>query len=166
MVISLRPIILKRSAVTPAAPPAGHCVLYSITGQVLLMEDDAGVVRPVDASLESLPFSQPGALTVRAGSARFPIAGGTFEIVSVAAMVGTAPTGTSIIVDVNKNGITIFGTQGNRPTIAIGANNATTGAHSVSSVTTNDYLAVDVDQIGSTVPGSDLVVVIRLQRIA
>lgn len=121
---------------------------------------------PVDGSLETLAFSRAGAMTVGAGVLRFPIKGGTFDIVSVAAMVNTAPTGSSAIIDVNKNGTTIYGTQGNRPTIAISANSATVGAHSVTSVTTGDYLTVDIDQIGSTVAGSDLVVVVRLQRTA
>lgn len=117
-------------------------------------------------SVEVLPFSSAGALTVKTGTSRFPIKGGTFTIVSVAAMVGTAPTGASVLVDVNKNGTTIFGTAANRPTIAAGSNSATVGTHSVTTVTTGDYLTVDVDQIGSTVAGSDLTVVIRLKRTA
>lgn len=121
---------------------------------------------PVDGSLENLLFSMAGTLTVKTGTLRVPIHGGTFDIISIDAMVGTAPTGASAIVDVNKNGTTVYGTQANRPTIAAGTTDATVGAHSVTSVTSGDYLTVDVDQIGSTVAGADLVVSIRLQRTA
>lgn len=121
---------------------------------------------PVDGSLENLLFSKTGALTVGAGVSRVPIHGGTFTIVGVYAMVNTAPTGASLIVDVNKNGTTIYGTQANRPTIAVSTNGAAGGTASVTSVTTGDYLTVDIDQIGSTVAGSNLVVSIRLQRVS
>lgn len=115
---------------------------------------------------DSFPFSSAGVLTVKVGTNRFPIKGGTFQILNVAAMVGTAPTGAAVIVDVNKNGTTIYTTQANRPTVAVSTNSAVVGAHAVTTVTDGDYLTVDVDQIGSTVAGSDLTVVIRIQRIS
>lgn len=117
------------------------------------------------ATSEVVPFTYGGILSVKTGTARFPIAGGTFEIQSVAAAVGTAPTGAAIIVDVNKNGTTIFSTQANRPTIAASGNTATVGAIGVTSLTTGDYLTVDIDQIGSSAAGQDLTVSIRLQRV-
>jgi hypothetical protein len=121
---------------------------------------------PVDASWENCPFSSPGVLAVKVGTGRYPVKGGTFQIQTVAAMVNTAPTGASLIVDVNKNGSTIYGTQGNRPTIAASGTSATVGAHTATTVTDGDYISVDIDQVGSTVPGSDLVIVVRMQRIA
>lgn len=72
----------------------------------------------------------------------------------------TAPTGAAILVDVNKNGTTIFTTQGNRPTIAISAKTSTVIA--VPDVTTfaalSDVLTFDIDQIGSTIAGADLTI--------
>lgn len=121
---------------------------------------------PVDASWECAPFTSAGVLTVKTGTSRFPIKGGTFQIQTVAVMVGTAPTGAAVIVDVNKNGTTIYSNQANRPTVAISGTSATVGAHAATTVTDGDYLTVDIDQIGSTIAGSDLVVMIRLQRIA
>lgn len=120
----------------------------------------------VDASWETCPFSQTGTLTVRTGTSRFPIKGGTFTIQTVAAMVDTAPTGASVIIDVNKNGSTIYGTQSNRPTIAASGTSATVGAHTATTVTDGDYITIDIDQIGSTIAGSNLTVVIRMQRTA
>ena len=118
------------------------------------------------APSESASFSKGGTLGVMSGSFRYPIKGGTFEIVSIAAMVGTAPTGSSLIVDVNKNGVTIFTSQSNRPTISAGGNSAAVGSHSTTTVVDGDYLSVDIDQVGSSVPGSDLVVVVRLRRVS
>jgi hypothetical protein len=80
-------------------------------------------------------------------------------------MVGVAPTGAAAIVDVNKNGTTIFTTQANRPTFAIGSTSATVGQFLRTTVTDGDYLSVDIDQIGSTAAGTDLTVVVRMQRI-
>lgn len=125
---------------------------------------DIKSIRTIEVQTEAAAFSRSGALTVSTGTFRYPIKGGTYTIDSVAAMVGTAPTGASLIVDVKKNGTTIYGTAGNRPTVAAGANAATVGAHSVTTTTTGDYLTVDITQIGSTVAGSDLTVVIRLRR--
>ena len=102
------------------------------------------------------PFSAAGALTVQV----FPLrlyAAQAFTITSIRASVGTAPTGSSLIVDVNKNGTTLFTTQSARPTIAAGTNTATT-VPAVTSVAAGDYLTVDVDQIGSSNAGSDLTV--------
>lgn len=122
---------------------------------------------PVDASWENCPFSSSGVQTVKTGTLRYPVKGGTFQIQTVAAMLGTAPTGaTTFKVDVNKNGTSIYGTQTNRPTWVASANAATVGAHTATTVTDGDYLTIDVDAIGSTVAGSDLVVVIRMQRIS
>lgn len=121
---------------------------------------------PVDASWENCPFSQQGTLSVKTGTSRYPVKGGTFQIQTIAAMVNTAPTGAAVIVDVNKNGTTIYGTQANRPNINAGSTSASVGAHTATTVTDGDYLTVDIDQVGSTVTGSDLVVVVRMQRIA
>lgn len=145
---------------------AGTGTIFTADSKTLWMKGDDNIIRPVDMSWEVLPFSVSGTLTVKVGANRFPIAGGTFQIQTVAAMVGTAPTGASVIVDVNKNGSTLFTTQANRPTIAVSTNSATVGTFTATTVTTGDYITVDVDQIGSTVAGSDLTVVIRLQRIA
>lgn len=72
-----------------------------------------------------------------------------------------APTGTSLIVDVNKNGTTIFTTQGNRPQIAIGAHYDESGTPDITSFAKGDRVSIDVDQVGSTVKGgNDLIITV------
>lgn len=103
-------------------------------------------------------FFKTGVLTVTTGTQRLPI-DGTYTIIGTRLMVGTAPTGASLVVDINKNGTTIYSTQGNRPAIAAGTNAGGPGvAPDVATLAVGDYLTVDIDQVGSSVAGSDLTV--------
>lgn len=103
-----------------------------------------------------LQFQSVGVLTAAAGKA-FVVApyGGTIKKIS--ARVGTTSAGSSIIVDINKNGTTIFTTQANRPTIAAAAVTATlAGTPEILTFAAGDLLSVDIDQIGSGTAGSNL----------
>jgi hypothetical protein len=109
-------------------------------------------------------FFASGPLIVSTGTLRFPIYG-SFTIIGALAMVGTAPTGASLIVDILKNGSTIFTTTGNRPTIAAAANvSQVMVSPDINTVVLNDYLTLNIAQIGSTVAGSDLTVVVVADR--
>jgi hypothetical protein len=105
-------------------------------------------------------FSLAGTLAVQTGTHRiYNDTGVPLTIRSIRASVGTAPSGAAIRVDVNKGGTTIFTTQNNRPSIAIGTN--TSGKFTSMDITAlndGEYLTADVDVIGSGTPGSDLVV--------
>lgn len=128
--------------------------------KAIRVAEAARVVTP-----EAHDFSMVGTLTTKVGTGTIPIVG-SYVIESVSAYANTAPTGTAVIVDVNRNGVTIYGTPANRPTIAAGAKAATVGAHSVTTVGDGDRITVDVDQIGATVAGADLVVTVRLRKTA
>jgi hypothetical protein len=79
-------------------------------------------------------------------------------IVGFWAACGTAPVGAAIIVDVLKNGSTLWPTnRANRPTIRPGSTNG--GGLAVPDITAlapGDVLTIAVVQVGSTVPGADL----------
>ena len=107
-------------------------------------------------------FSIPGTLVVATGVSRLlmPRAG---TVTNVWASINTAPTGASAIFDVNKNGTTIFTTQSARPTIAVSTNSDATSTPAVTSFSAGDYFTVDVDQIGSTVAGSNAVIGIEFK---
>jgi hypothetical protein len=79
--------------------------------------------------------------------------------------VGTAPTGTSIIVDVYKNGSTIFTTSGNRPTISVGSFLDNSSIPDNTGLVSGDYLTIGLVQVGNIISGSDLTVQIELQPI-
>ena len=108
-------------------------------------------------------FQSVGTLTAAAGKA-FVVAPYAGVIKAVKASVGTAPAGSSLIVDINKNGTTIFTTQANRPTIAAAATGATlAGQPSVLTFAAGDLLSVDIDQVGSGTAGSNLAVALVVE---
>lgn len=114
----------------------------------------------LEATARTLSYSESGVLTTIVGTMRlYNDTAATWTIQGVRASAGTAPTGASILVDVNVNGTTIFTTQGNRPTIAISGNTSGKVTNmNVTSVAVGAYLTIDIDQVGSTVAGSDLVI--------
>lgn len=87
---------------------------------------------------------------------------GTITGVSVAA--GTAPTGgaSTITVDVNVAGTTIYTTQANRPAIAVGAFSAVGGAAAANTFTAGQVVTVDIDAVGSTEPGRNVSVTLAV----
>jgi parallel beta-helix repeat protein len=106
-------------------------------------------------------FSEAGTLTTGVGNARlYNLSGVTRTIVGCYVGVGTAPTGADLIVDVNRDGTTIFTTQANRPTIAATTFVSALETPDVTSWGDGTYLTVDKDQVGSTVAGADLVVTV------
>lgn len=107
-----------------------------------------------------LTWNVAGTLTTQTGVAQLPIPKAA-TIGDITIRAATAPTGASIIVDVNKNGTTVFTTQANRPTIAAAGNVSGQKVPDVTSLSIGDYLTVDIDQVGSTIAGADLVVVLR-----
>lgn len=122
------------------------------TGAILVLGTESA---PTMTALANLP----GTVAVGAGTTRlYNKFGRTLTIYSVWASVGTAPTGASLIVDVNKVGTTIFTTQSNRPTIAVSTFFDDTPQPDVNTWADGDYLTFDVDQVGSTAAGADLAV--------
>lgn len=104
-------------------------------------------------------FTAEGTIAVVTGALRIYNQMGVTKTVSeVFLSAGTAPTGAAIIVDIHKNGVTIFTTQSNRPQIAAGANTGNTTTIEVSSWADGEYFTMDIDQVGSTVAGANLTV--------
>jgi hypothetical protein len=84
------------------------------------------------------------------------------EIVNVVAVVGTAPTGAALLIDVHKEGTTIFTTQANRPSIAVSTTESAVSARpDVTKFAAGDTFTLEIDQIGSTVAGADLDVTLQ-----
>ena len=81
------------------------------------------------------------------------------RIANVYANVRTAPGNASVILDVNKNGVTIFSTQSLRPMIAPGSTTGISGIPNITTVAINDILSLDNDQVDGT--AADLVAQIR-----
>lgn len=103
-------------------------------------------------------FSLPGQAFVEAGRLRFPFPFGGSLTWGVAAC-NVAPTGTAIIIDVNLNGISVFASPTFRITIPAGANISPLSQISTQ-IAPFQYVTVDVDQVGSTLPGGDVTVLL------
>jgi len=106
----------------------------------------------------TLSFAVVDTLTTGTDKAPTLLAPCTLTITKVKLVVKTAPTGQAIIVDVNKNGTTIFTTQANRPQIAAGETSGDSGTPDVTSLAEGDKVTIDIDQIGSGTAGADLTV--------
>ena len=159
------------SATAPGSPAAGDRWLDSDNGIEYTYVNDGnssawvetgapGVGQPGPPGpngTTEISFSIPSNISTGTGSIRWYFTGNV-TISNVVATVGTAPTGASLIFDVNKNDTTIFTTQANRPTITATNFTDLTSAPDVTTFVSGDYVTVDVDQVGSTVPGADAVI--------
>lgn len=156
----------EESSFAPAAPGVNVARLYA--------KDDGGVTKlyyqrsdttevEIGGRVERIwTRSIAGTLTVSSGTLRlYNILGASVTINEVHLSVGTAPTGASIIVDVHKDGVTIFTNPANRPQIADSAYTGNTTTIDVPTWADNEYLTVDIDQIGAGVAGADLTVIIK-----
>lgn len=107
-------------------------------------------------------FTVTGTLTTGTSVSPLLVAVGSQTISKVYVNVKTAPTGASILVDINKNGTSIWNTtQANRATIAAGSTSGTQTSFDTTSLVEGDVLTVDIDQVGSTVAGADLTIVVK-----
>lgn len=138
----------------------------SFQGAGVTVTDDSGndrtvVTIPLGTSpdLTAIFTQDLGILATVTGAIRiYNNTGTTKTINKVFLSVSTAPTGAAIIVDIHKNGTTIFTNQANRPQISAGANTGYSTTMAVTEWADGEYLTMDVDQVGSTVAGSYLAV--------
>ena len=89
----------------------------------------------------------------------------TFQILEARASVKSAPEGSSILVDVNQNGISIFSNQLEIPGGSKTSQDALVlPTFSTSTLADDSEISIDVDQVGSTSPGSGLKVYLSGRR--
>jgi len=74
----------------------------------------------------------------------------------------TGPTGAALICDINVNGTTIWSTQGNRIQIAAGSQSGVQTSFNTTSLVQGDLITIDIDQIGSSVAGKDITVILTI----
>jgi hypothetical protein len=106
-------------------------------------------IKPLIAGTDSIRFRMPFAAT----------------LLAVRASVNTAPTGSTLIVDVNEAGTTVLSTK-----LSIDASETTSTTAAVPAVISDSSLAddaeisIDIDQIGSTTAGAGLKVSLFVRR--
>jgi hypothetical protein len=147
---------------TPTDPAAGSRLLYAkSTGWY--EKDSAGVERLLTHATEAYTFSVTGTVAVATGKSRIYLEG-NYTVETIRAAVNTAPTGAALIVDVKKNGTTLYTGGTGRPSIAAAGFSANGNSPAVATFQAGDYMTVDVAQVGSTVAGADLTVTVRLRK--
>lgn len=123
--------------------------------------DTVSVVGSIQEQIEAYVFTFSGNLRTYTGTGRLYLEG-PYTISNVRLTVGIVAD-RDVIVDLKKNGTSIYSTQ---PRITAGeytalANNSITTATFVK----GDYLTLDILQCGLTQTGSDLTATIRLKRL-
>ena len=83
---------------------------------------------------------------------RFPADG---TLIGVICDLGLAATGAPVLIDVLKNGVSIFGTV---PQFAAGVGGVATFVPTDIDVLSTDRYTISILEVGSTTPGADLVV--------
>ena len=128
------------------------------TGEVLTANSDGtfsfAPVTDSDNLVKSYRYD--GDLAVNTGEKRLYLEKG-YTLVSAHAYIDTAPTGDSVNLQINKNGSSLF-------TMSVNAG-ASTGSSTglTHSISANDYITVDITQVGSSTAGSDLYVVFTFE---
>ena len=114
-------------------------------------------------SIKTLGWFIPGAAAVGTNvSARLKL-NYDVTIVKAKAYAKTAPTGSNLIFDINVAGSTIWSTQANRLKITAGSNEDTDiTTFNTTTITAGQAITIDIDQIGSTVAGSDITVLLEV----
>ena len=79
-------------------------------------------------------------------------------------IVRTAPASQSILIDINKNGSTIWSNQSNRGAITASSTTGNTTTFDTTALSAGDYLDLDIDQVGSGTAGVDLTIVLECSQ--
>lgn len=86
------------------------------------------------------------------------VVGRSITIEGEVGYIDTVATGSAVIVDILKNGTTIYSTK---PQFAVSTNTLTAGTLSTTTLVSGDRLTFSVTQIGSTIAGSELMFTVK-----
>lgn len=103
-------------------------------------------------------YQYEGTLDVDSGNQRFYF-NRDADLKTILTTVGTAPAGSAIIAKIRKNDSDIT------DTITLPAGTATKTQSSVSSFVKNDFVTIDIDQVGSSTAGANLFVNMLFEKL-
>lgn len=143
---------------TPVANDRVVCLQIG-TAWFILGKIIQGVASGGNIGNRDISFFIPGDLFLTTGIISCVIGTGR-TISKVRLAIGSAPTGSSVIIDIHKNGVTMFTTQGNRPTIVASATSGVSITPDITTLAEGDVLTIDIDQVGSTLTGTGLAITV------
>lgn len=147
----------------PMALPPGVIPGQTVEEVTVLLQTyiDANLIIP----RIGIPFSDTRAsVTVGIGTMVYPNeTGRMLSIVGVGVDVTLAPSGSPLVVDVMKNGVSIFTNPNNRPSISTGQFAGFATTIDSPAFAPNDLLRVDIVAIGSGTAGGHLTVTTVVQ---
>ena len=137
-----------------AKDKAGVPTVYAI--------NDAGTDYELAQYTPTFVLPMAGSLYVGTSLTIQGVAPRVLEITKAYASVKTAPTGANLVIDINKNGTSIWAsTQANRLTVTAGNSSGTQTSFDTTALAEGDVITLDIDTVGSTIAGSDLVVLLK-----
>ena len=116
------------------------------------------------AILPTFVFTVIGNLSTGTSVTPIVIVPANLTIIKAYAVVKTAPGGASILIDINKNGTSIWNvTQANRLAILATATTGVQTAFDTTQLTDGDQLTIDIDQVGSVTSGADITIELKCE---
>jgi len=151
VVISVPPILIPVQ--DEGAAVATRAAINFVGERVQAVDDSANArvnvnIVPVTQTIQT--YSSPGKRIVTNGLSRWYVPS-AFRLDYIDLALGVAPAGSGFTVRINLNGASI-----GSGTLTVGQNHTTAALSR--EVVSGDYFTVDVTAVGSTTPGSDLVV--------
>lgn len=153
------------TGIVGATGPTGIIGPTGTTGPTGAASNVAGPTGPTGATVtgptgpsevQEKQFNKPGALTVSEGNAIWLLPT-SLIVENIIASVSLAPVGDDIIVEVKKNGVTLT-------TLTILANTTSVELTQNFSFNKNDEVSINITQVGSTEPGTYLIVSFLFRR--
>ena len=149
---------------SPSTPGANNIHLYAKDKAgvpTIYAINDAGTDYEISEGRPTFLFTVTGSLVTGTNLTPVIPVHRALVITRAYAVVKSAPTAADLIIDINKNGSTIWSTQGNRLIISATATTGSQTSFDTTALAADDALTLDIDQIGSTVAGADLTVTLR-----
>jgi hypothetical protein len=157
--------VLMTERANPDTPSSNKLHLYVKDKSgipTLYVINDAGTIYELSETRPSFLSTVAGSIIVGTSQTPIIIVHRDLTIVKAYGAVKTAPVGASIIVDINKNGSSIWNsTPANRLAIGSGSNSGSQTAFDTTTLSEGDQLTFDLDQVGATTTGADLSVLLR-----
>lgn len=156
-------VTITGSETTVEVDPDDTTVLVSSSDSTVVISE-TGLQGPPGPAHETYQFSMRDQLEAATGTMFIPFDTDA-ALVSVQAVVSVSPVGQDVIVDILINNVSVWANPADRLTIPAGQDESSVvSVFDTDTFVSGDRLSVDVVQVGSSNPGEDLVVMVRVLR--